>query len=250
MKQLFVVGCAMLALSLSAAPKAKTEKPKLSPEERQQLVMKKVGGFIEVESKGSIVIVNAQTTLPMEAISNAVAIVKKNLQVKVEEKTGKFELAVASKTVESFGATAGIFIVDDPALPMSLVSHEELWGVVNLAPLKKDAAGEKLEKRLNKEFNRVLAFVFSSGLSRQSTSVMKPITKVEDLDGVVNAFLPFDVLTGILNTMPKFGITRKQRVPYRKACQEGWAPAPTNEFQQAIWDKVHELPTAPIKIEK
>ena len=35
---------------------------------------------------------------------------------------------------------------------------------------------------------------------------------------------------------------------YKKACEEGWAPNPTNEFQKAIWDKVHELPTEPIKI--
>ena len=250
MKKLMLIGCSVLALGLFAAPKAKTDKPKLTPEERQQLIMKKVGGFIEVEAKGSLVVVNAQSTLSADAFTNVIALARKNLQIQVDVKEGKFDLPVAAKAIEAFGGTAGLFIVDDPALPMSLVSHEELWGVVNLAPLKKDAAGEKLEKRAAKEFNRVLAFTFSSGLSRQNTSVMKPIATPEDLDSVVNTFLPFDVLTGIFNTLPKYGITRKQRVPYRKACQEGWAPAPTNEFQQAIWDKVHELPSKPITIEK
>ena len=36
---------------------------------------------------------------------------------------------------------------------------------------------------------------------------------------------------------------------YKKACQEGWAPNPTNEWQQAIWDETRQLPTKPIKIE-
>ena len=31
--------------------------------------------------------------------------------------------------------------------------------------------------------------------------------------------------------------------------QQGWAPAPTNEVQQAIWDKVHQIPDKPITIE-
>ena len=28
-------------------------------------------------------------------------------------------------------------------------------------------------------------------------------------------------------------------VTYRQACIEGWAPAPTNDVQKAIWEKVH-----------
>ena len=35
---------------------------------------------------------------------------------------------------------------------------------------------------------------------------------------------------------------------YRKACEEGWANPPTNDVQKAIWDKVHALPTEPLKI--
>ena len=41
---------------------------------------------------------------------------------------------------------------------------------------------------------------------------------------------------------------REARVPYLVAVQEGWAPQPTNDVQKAIWDKVHALPTEPIKI--
>ena len=36
---------------------------------------------------------------------------------------------------------------------------------------------------------------------------------------------------------------------YKEACEEGWAPAPTNEIQKAIWDKVRATPKNPMKIE-
>ena len=45
------------------------------------------------------------------------------------------------------------------------------------------------------------------------------------------------------------GCQHGKRAVYRKACMDGWAPAPTNEYQKAIWDQVHAIPTKPIKIE-
>ena len=49
-------------------------------------------------------------------------------------------------------------------------------------------------------------------------------------------------------SLPYYGITPWYQTTYHKAVEEGWAPAPTNEYQKAIWDKVHAMPTAPIKI--
>jgi hypothetical protein len=45
------------------------------------------------------------------------------------------------------------------------------------------------------------------------------------------------------------GITKKVVKTYLDACEEGWAPAPTNDVQKAIWDKVHAAPKNPMKIE-
>ena len=45
------------------------------------------------------------------------------------------------------------------------------------------------------------------------------------------------------------GVTPHYRCPYFKACEEGWAPAPTNEYQRAVWEKVHAIPDKPMKIE-
>ena len=45
------------------------------------------------------------------------------------------------------------------------------------------------------------------------------------------------------------GVTPARKGIYEAACQQGWAPAPTNDIQKAIWDKVHAVPATPMKIE-
>ena len=45
-----------------------------------------------------------------------------------------------------------------------------------------------------------------------------------------------------------FDMRPYRRTTYLKACEEGWAAPPADKFQQAIWDKVHAMPTEPIKI--
>ena len=43
-------------------------------------------------------------------------------------------------------------------------------------------------------------------------------------------------------------VTQRSVTNYRTAVKEGWAPQPTNDVQKAIWDKVHAMPTEPLKI--
>ena len=134
-------------------------------------------------------------------------------------------------------------------MPTSLISSEELWGVVNIAKMKEGTVyGVALSKRTRKEFNRVLAMLFGGGLSSMKTSIMRPVRAAADLDKIVNPWIPFDTLNLMFSSFQDYGITRRKQIQYKKACEEGWAPAPTNKFQQAIWDKVHALPTEPIKI--
>ena len=70
------------------------------------------------------------------------------------------------------------------------------------------------------------------------------------LEGTYNLkdLLPHDVVTRQLKYLAAMNVTPKVRITYKKACEEGWAPAPTNEFQKAIWEKVHAAPKNPMKI--
>lgn len=42
----------------------------------------------------------------------------------------------------------------------------------------------------------------------------------------------------IMGVAKKAGMQSPRRVPYKIAVKEGWAPAPTNDYQKAIWEKV------------
>ena len=77
---------------------------------------------------------------------------------------------------------------------------------------------------------------------------MSPISTITDLDKIANDAIPVDVVARVYKYLPLSGCNINTRVPYVLAVREGWAPAPTNEYQKAIWDKVHAMPTAPIKI--
>lgn len=252
MQKLLVVA-AVAALSLvSVGADGKGGKPKLTKEQREQLLMEKVGGFVEFKSSGSIVIVNAQKGYDLAGVKEAIDLNAKNLKIDIVCKDGTFDVAGAAGTVRSLGGNAGVFVIDDPAMPMSLTCHEAPWGMVNIAPLKSDAA--KLDKRVAKELNRVLAYMFGAGNSTQKTSVMRSVAKPEDLDKIVNTWLPFDTTMAVGNALGSYGMVRASRITYLMACQEGRAPAPTNEYQKVIWEKckaeANAKPSNPIKIVK
>lgn len=40
----------------------------------------------------------------------------------------------------------------------------------------------------------------------------------------------------ILKSAGQLGIANMRPYTYKLACEEGWAPAPTNQWQKAIWD--------------
>ena len=84
--------------------------------------------------------------------------------------------------------------------------------------------------------------------SRNVHSPMRPVTRVEQLDGVKSDDIMIDMIDSLRINMKAHGMTQARIASYLKACREGWAPAPTNEYQKAVWDKVHEMPTEPIKI--
>ncbi len=78
---------------------------------------------------------------------------------------------------------------------------------------------------------------------------MQPITSVKDLDSLVGSTLTVDVTMAMRANLEKLGLTQTKYTTYRKACMEGWAPQPTNEYQKAIWEQIHAIPDKPITIE-
>ena len=73
------------------------------------------------------------------------------------------------------------------------------------------------------------------------------VTSLSDIEASQEG-IPYDKVISAQKFLKSRGYAPLIRAPYAKACREGWAPAPTNDIQKAIWDKVHAMPTAPIKI--
>lgn len=140
-----------------------------------------------------------------------------------------------------------IEIVDSEAFGMLALYPEENRAQVNVRALAADNAPmETVETRLRTELARAALFVLGSGTVPYDC-LTKPVRSLAELDALAKETPSAESLLH-LGTGRVLGIGMIRYASYEAACREGWAPAPTNDIQKAIWDKVHAMPTAPIKI--
>ena len=209
---------------------------------------KHTGGRLIVPGslKGKIVYVNAQKRAPEKWLTDNAEVFKKSTKFAIETAQGEF-----SFPNPKIQGDASLFVVDDEKLPPLLSAPESRWAMVNVAPLAK-GAGEKPQffaARVQKELTRGFCLLAGAQNSGYPEALVGCITAPEQLDKFADCRLPVDVLARFPAYLQGYGITPAIESTYRKACKEGWAPQPTNEYQKAIWDSFHELPTKPVKIE-
>ena len=215
---------------------------------------KRTGGmlFRKGTPKGRVVFFDAQTRIDAaDALAQAAALAHKKLRMTVEaSKSGAVGLKDALPVLRKSAATAGVFLVDDPSLPMAMLTvPEECWAMVNVAELLKDSPEATFAKaRVRKEVLRAFFATASGGTSQYDSTLVGDVKEAKDLDKLVEG-VPIDVLSRTLTKLSERGMVREEFCTYHDAVSEGWAPAPTNEYQQAIWDKVHAMPKTPMKIE-
>ena len=217
----------------------------------QEIVEMRTGGLIKQEGtgEGEIVFVNAQTNLPRHEVMEFVNKISILFHFQMSVVDGeKPSVTSANAMARATGGKIVVFLTDDKTLPRSLVAYEDKWGIVNFGNLEDVAILLKYE-RMKKMLFRTFALVAGLADAPQIGSTMWPIASDKDLDGV---WLPNVPLPNLANALTKhlerLGMKQTTVKTYRRACEEGWAPAPTNDVQKAIWDKVHAMPTAPLKI--
>lgn len=250
MKKTMIVFALALCAAVSYAdgPVAKgTNESKLTPEqraERRRKIKEYFGGDIldTRNQKGKIVVVNCQKVAKAEWLKEDLAVLQKDIPVTMEVAEGAFDLRKPALQGE-----VSIFVVDDPELPMSLVATESRWAMVNVASLKSDK-GTFFEMRVKKALTRTLAYLCGAASSQFKLALTENVQKAEDYDQYVNERLPVDVIRRMIPFLAGYGVTPYVKTRYRTACQQGWAPSPTNDVQKKIWDDVHALPSDPIKI--
>ena len=197
-------------------------------------------GHLEVKGsqKGLIAIVNGQSRVSAKDLEAAAAVIVKQTMCRAEVCDGK-------------GAQVVIEVVDrkgESALTVCPEDHKATVNVDGLVQgLSGDAVGKFLATRCRREILRAFCYACGAAGSQFPNNIMS-ISKIADLDLINGDFIPGDTATACQKRLKDIGVTPKQYVPYFAACRQGWAPAPTNDIQKAIWDKVHAMPTAPIKI--
>lgn len=214
----------------------------------------KMGGFVMKPGtpSGSIVVVNAQKKVGAENFDigrQKVALAKLSEVTKVI--TG--DAATPATAVDLKGkykADFALFVVDNKELPPSLIAPEEKWAIMNVGALEKGAATPEMVRiRSKNEFARVFAMLCGGFSSQYKAPLTNLVKEPKDLDECLSD-LPADMAPRLISYLAINGVRPSVRMPYRVACQQGWAPSPTNDVQKKIWNETFTPPDKPIKIEK
>lgn len=227
-------GCAALsfASAIAAETQAAEPAPKLDAAARRERMLRATGGILDIEAKGKVVIINAQNKIAASNVEERVAKLSKDLRMNVELlTTTNWQMY---KNPE--GVVGSVVLADCPDLPMSVVAAENCWGLLNVAPICTDP--EKTEKRFMREFARVVCFAFGQSSSQFRGSPLSTVDSPEALDRVFTDNMTFDAMTMVIRTLTNRGMTQRRKTSYKKACRDGWAPSPTNDYQKAIWEEV------------
>lgn len=216
-------------------------------------VQRKTGGFIDAPAVGiGIVVIDARRKIGAAADQFAKVFGElSKMNVSVEKATvpdGKTIRAFCLERMQALSAVFALSVVDDNVSAGVSIYPEERIAVVNADKYSEGIDPVRREERIVKELWRSLGFVSGIGYAPYPNDVFQPVYTVEELDALRWQVMQPMNFQKMYATTSKFGVKRARRIPYRLAVMEGWAPAPTNQYQQAIWDKIHQLPTEPIKI--
>lgn len=231
---------------------------KLTPEERkaeaEEARMRATGGMIRKRDAldGKLGLLNAQKTVASDKIveGTKTLFTLMNIPYEIKDIEDSVGVGSAKSLIEKYGVAVGVFVVDDPTLdiPM-LVAPEGKWALVNVAVLKQSAKNQNfVDARTCKELVRAVLYVCGAADSNYKGSIMKGMTNPRSLDNFASSNAPIDVIGRTKKYLPYLGISPEPMTTYRVACEQGWAPAPTNDYQKAVWDSVHAVPDKPIVI--
>ena len=258
MKKLLLITVAALATTLvgqDASQSGETPRAQLTAEQKAELRRQRrekrlaeSGGLVERDIAGkSALIVNAQSVVPNECIEEAAASIRGLALVKVEMVTG--DPSKSHRPTEEHPVV--VSVINDPTSDATiLVAPEQNWATLNVNLLLRDnPPNEVVASRIHKEIWRATAMAMGASNSMTQPCLLRQINTLRELDRTKNMLPSPQPINNMIEVADKLGIVRVHRATYRKACQEGWAPAPTNDVQKVIWSQIHQIPDKPITIE-
>ena len=251
MKQTIIAALAALSLfSFADTPPAPIAAPAggaVAGRPRRTRPVVDRGGFLTRKTEGGVVrfvdIRGGKATdlsRIVADIASAANVAAETAKAERREGTGPLETAKASLSEK--GVAVAIVVCDDGSdSPALIVCPEDRMAVVNAGKLR-DADAVVFERRLKNEMLRAVGFVLG-GYASIYPGVMKPVYKVADLDALPPVFSP-PVQGFIHEGAAAFKVAKIEHVPYAVAVKQGWAPAPTNDVQRAVWAAATNAPAA------
>ncbi len=203
------------------------------------------GGLVEKTHGGPILrVVDAQDALPHGQVAAAAVSVRRlsRLPLVAEEARapgGEEAWRTAQGLARAKGTVAAVLVVDDAELPFLVASPDGRWTILNVAALAGDAA--KAPARLER-------LVWGAASLALGAGVPAPFASLAELDAAPAVPGPA-AHNALVDAARARGVGLIALATYRRACEEGWAPAPTNDVQRAIWNQVHAIPDRPMTIE-
>ena len=203
----------------------------------------KAGGFIMCPAKGPAVrIINAQSRVAADTINDVASSMRQTFRYSIVVAPGKASKGGAAwveETLKQKDTAAVLVIIDAADQPLLVVAPEARWAIMNVAALNtQGTAANILAERTTKQLWRAYGYLMGCANSNADPCVMKPVFKPEDLDGLTFSALGLEPIVKIQQQATAYGITPERMTTYRKACEEGWAPMPTNAIQKAVWEDV------------
>ena len=200
-----------------------------------------MGGEVTEPPTGSAIrIVNAQNQVPESCIVKFAEDFNGYWPVKPVvtnlDKTGKNPFALIKEGFAIPKTGCLILLVEDEQLPTILIAPESGYGIINVSALKADnPESDLLKDRVRKELWRSSALAFGGCNSLMVPCILVQARNLKELDAIGTKTPGPEPYRKVLMTLPRFDVRAPRRSLYKLACQEGWAPPPTNEVQAAIW---------------
>lgn len=213
---------------------------KMTAEEYERMLVA-TGGIVQTPIRGPVLkYINLQNRISLERITETVVQIDRifHLPYMIEVGRGDYQTA-AGESLKGTNCALVVIVADVAEQPSLLLAPGSRWVLVNVWALAADKPNEeKLCKRVQKELWRAFSYSLGAPNSMSSMCLLRPVVGLEGIDSLKGQTICPEPLNKILQTAKDMGMNPVRSIPYKKACEEGWALAPTNHYQKAIWDEV------------
>lgn len=212
-----------------------------------------LGGRITLwpRDHGTFLFVDAQDAVPHEEVAELARRQARAFGIDCRAVKGAVpDIRTIPAQLSGLGAKGAIWVINDPAYPVSLGAMESGWGILNVAPaLNEHLEAEKQSDLIIKLAYRLFASIHGVGDSPMMPAcVMKHAVGISGIERLNCRNFSPEAHAKVNAYLSAAGYKTCKAGTYYEACIAGWAPDPTNAVQKAIWEKVHAMPTKPIKI--